>query len=185
MTSDRPRFDLGMKSFFLSLVRFVGAFPRGKRSQGVVLHKSQETPRSLPGWCEIKRFMIAGVAVSVMPCHSEGAGTGHTAQQGRQQGRRPKNPPGVQEILQSPGLPQDDRNAAKLCMLFLRGLSVPPPGPPAIAALAGPGRLGRRLRIAEWPASDDSRSDVVFWVGIEPHRLLLLIRRGPRVPPVD
>jgi hypothetical protein len=34
---------------------------------------------------------------------------------------RPKNPLGVQEILQSPGLPQDDRNASKLYMLFLRG----------------------------------------------------------------
>jgi hypothetical protein len=51
-----------------------------------------------------------------MPCHSEGAGTGHTAQQSR----RPKNPRGVSEILQSPELPQDDRNTPKLDMLYLR-----------------------------------------------------------------
>jgi hypothetical protein len=42
-----------------------------------------------------------------------------------QRDTRPKNPPGVREILQSPGLPQDDRNAAKLYMLFLRGPLTP------------------------------------------------------------
>ena len=69
-------------------------------------------------------------------------------------GRRLKNPLGVQEILQSPALPQDDRNASKLDVLFLRGPSVliEPFGQDV------PHHVGWGL-IADRPAGGDPRTD--------------------------